>query len=205
MWATHQKHTLYADYNHNAFSVKITKIWCCSGKILSAEKARCIAALTHINILIWWKPTLVFTLRLPLEWKKTKQNTATQENIYYMTGRPYYQVNADWLYLTCSTSESQTANLMSNCSRWKFKTQSPDKCATLYDRNDSLIYWAVMCTCSPLLDVFVDRFSSNQPPILTQKILQSVLILFSMCTSRWRSGLSVSLNYLIISSVIHYS
>lgn len=42
----------------------------------------------------------------------------------------------------------------------EFKTQSPDKWATSYDRNDSLIYWAVMCTCSALVNVFVDRFSS---------------------------------------------
>lgn len=41
----------------------------------------------------------------------TRTHTAIQENIYYMTAVPYYQVNADWLYLTCSTSESQIANL----------------------------------------------------------------------------------------------
>lgn len=203
MWATHRKHTLYADYDHKAFSVKNKNLLLLGENIKCWESQMHCSPDTHqhsylMKTDIGIHPAFAFRM-------KKNQNTATQENIYYMTGRPFYQVNADWLYLTCSTSESQTANLMSNCSRWKFKTQSPDKCATLYDRNDSLIYWAVMCTCSPLLDVFVDRFSSNQPPILTQKILQSVLILFSICTSRWRSGLSVSLNYLIISSVIHDS
>lgn len=44
----------------------------------------------------------------------------------------------------------------------EFKRQSADKCATWYDQNDSLIYRAAVCTCSALVRVFVDRFSSNE-------------------------------------------
>lgn len=80
----------------------------------------------------------------------------------------------------------------------EFKTQPADKCATSYDQNDSLIYWAVMCICSALVNVFVDRFSSNEdcvapyiPDIcLTCQIQQSALILFSICVSGWKAGLS---------------
>lgn len=64
--------------------------------------------------------------------------TAILENIYCMTGAAYYQVNADWLYLTCSTSESQIANLKSKMYQEEFKTQSADKCGALHYWNDSL-------------------------------------------------------------------
>lgn len=71
---------------------------------------RCIVDLTRISILIWWKQTSVFSLHLLLGWKR---KIATQKNICYMTGMPYYQVNADWLYLTFGTGKSQIANPMS--------------------------------------------------------------------------------------------
>lgn len=48
----------------------------------------------------------------------TNEKKAILQSIRYKTGMPYYQVNADWLYVACSTGKSQIVNLMPNCPLW---------------------------------------------------------------------------------------
>lgn len=124
MCATHQIHIFYADCAHNAVSVKIKSDVVGGGKTLSAEKARFISVLTHIDFLIWWKQTLVFALRLLLEWKR-KRNHSYSGKYTLCDRHPNYWINADWLYLTCSNSKSQIAKLMSGRTHWNLRRMGP--------------------------------------------------------------------------------
>lgn len=136
--------------------------------------------------------------------KKTHSYSEKNVYIYCMTSMTYYQVNADWLYLACTSRKSEIANLMSNCSQWNLRCNHLTNLQALYQQNDSLIYWAVMCACSFLVDVFADRFSSNEHstgaihtgyPFNSQCCAPlSLLILFFIWTSARKSVFSVSAN-----------
>lgn len=64
--------TYFVCWLHPQCCFSKNKIGCClRGEIIIIIKRwESLAVLTHIDILIWWKQTLVFTLHLPLEWKK---------------------------------------------------------------------------------------------------------------------------------------
>lgn len=115
MWETHQIHILYADYNPSAVSVKtkshvVPECW--ESHMHCSRDAHQHSYVMKIDIGI--HPAFAY-------WNKKKKKHSYPGKYILYDRNAYYQVNADWLYLTCSTSESQIANLMSDCSRWNLR------------------------------------------------------------------------------------